>query len=123
VAVNSVSSIMLNKLDILSGLPEIKLCTGYRLDGQEVRWPLELDDLERVQPVYETFPGWEADLSRVRSMSDLPAAAAAYIDALEELAGVPIALVSVGPERSQTIVRGVVEGIEEFVSVPEPVAR
>ncbi len=123
VAVNSVSSIMLNKLDILSGLPEIKLCTGYRLDGQEVRWPLELDDLERVQPVYETFPGWEADLSRVRSMSELPAAAAAYIDALEELAGVPIALVSVGPERSQTIVRGVVEGVEEFASVPEPVAR
>ncbi len=123
VAVNSVSSIMLNKLDILSGLPEIKLCTGYRLDGHEVRWPLELDDLERVQPVYETFPGWEADLSRVRSMSELPAAAAAYIDALEELAGVPIALVSVGPERSQTIVRGVVEGVEEIASVPEPVAR
>jgi adenylosuccinate synthase len=106
VAINSVSSIMLNKLDILSGLPEIRLCTGYRLDGREVDdWSLDADDLVRAEPVYRTFPGWTEDLHDVRRMEDLPRNARAYLDALEELAGVPIALVSVGPERTQTIVR------------------
>ncbi|MBA3308339.1 MAG: adenylosuccinate synthase [Chloroflexi bacterium] len=122
VAVNSVSSIMLNKLDILSGLPEIKLCTGYRVDGVSATWPLEVDDLERAQPVYETFAGWDADLSGIRRMSELPAAAAAYVDVLEELAGVPIALVSVGPERNQTIVRGPVDGVRELAGALESVA-
>jgi adenylosuccinate synthase len=106
VAVNSVSSIMLNKLDILSGLPEIRLCTAYRLDGQTVDdWSLDADDLARAEPVYETFAGWDDDLHAVRHMADLPPNARAYLDALETLAGVPIALVSVGPERTQTIVR------------------
>ncbi len=122
VAVNSASSIMLNKLDILSGLPEIRLCTGYQVDGVAASWPLELDDLERAEPIYEEFAGWEADLSGIRRMSDLPAAAAAYVDALEELAGVPIALVSVGPERSQTIVRGHVDGVAELAGALESVA-
>jgi len=106
VAVNSVSSIMLNKLDILSGLPEVKLGVAYRLDGQLVdRWPLSLNELERAEPVYEAFPGWEEDLGGVRRLADLPAAARAFIDTLEARAGVPIAIVSVGPERTQTIVR------------------
>lgn len=105
VGINSVSSIMLNKLDILSGLPEVCLATGYRVDGRPVRWPLTLSELERAEPEYETFPGWEGDLSGLRRMDELPAAAAAYVDALEEFAGAPITLVSVGPERSQTIVR------------------
>ncbi|MGZ6345087.1 MAG: adenylosuccinate synthase [Candidatus Limnocylindrales bacterium] len=105
-AVNSVSSIMLNKLDILAGLPEIRLCVAYRLDGAVVdRWPLSVEELARAEPVYETFAGWQADLSAIRRTSDLPAEARAYVDALEARAGVPIALVSVGPERSQTIVR------------------
>ena len=106
VAVNSVSSIMLNKLDILSGLAEVRLCVAYRVDGRLVdAWPLPLAELERAEPVYETFPGWQEDLSGVRSLADLPAPARAYVDALETRAGVPIALVSVGPERTQTIVR------------------
>jgi adenylosuccinate synthase len=105
VSVNSVSSIMVNKLDILSGLPSIQLCTGYLVDGRSARWPLTLAELERAEPVYSTFPGWEEDLGGLRRMEDLPPAAAAYVDALEELAGVPITLVSVGPERTQTIVR------------------
>jgi adenylosuccinate synthase len=105
VSVNSVSSIMVNKLDILSGLPEIRLCTGYEVDGAAARWPLSLADLERATPVYATFRGWQEDLSGMRRMGDLPPDAAAYVDALEELAGVPITLVSVGPERTQTIVR------------------
>ena len=112
VALNSVSSIMLNKLDILSGLPEVLLCTGYRVDGVPVRWPLTLEELERAEPVYEAFPGWDAELTDVRRMGDLPPEAARYVDAIEQLAGVPINLVSVGPERTQTIVRegGVPDG-------------
>ncbi len=105
VAVNSVSSIMVNKLDILSGLDRIRLCTGYEVDGGPIRWPMSLSELERATPVYRIFPGWDEDLSGMRRMAELPAEAAAYVDALEELAGVPITLVSVGPERTQTIIR------------------
>jgi adenylosuccinate synthase len=106
VAVNSVSSIVLNKLDILSGLDEVRLCTAYRLDGRLVdRWPLTLAELERAEPVYETFPGWPDELREARRMSDLPWAARTFVDILEARAGVPVALVSVGPERTQTIVR------------------
>jgi len=107
VAVNSVSSIMLNKLDILSGLQKVRIGVAYRLDGMVVdRWPLSVAELERAEPVYETFPGWDDDCSAVRRLEDLPRNARLFVDALEALAGVPIALVSVGPERTQTIVRG-----------------
>ena len=106
VAVNSVSSIMLNKLDILSGLPEVKVCVAYRVDGRTIdRWPIPLADLEAAQPVYEMHPGWSQDLSAVRSEDDLPDEAMRYIEALEARAGVGIAIISVGPERTQTIVR------------------
>ncbi|MFI5260951.1 MAG: adenylosuccinate synthase [Candidatus Limnocylindrales bacterium] len=108
VAVNSVSEIMLNKLDILSGLPEVRLSVAYRLDGRLVdRWPLSLAELERAEPVYEAFAGWNDDLSQARSVDDMPPAAAQFVEALERRAGVPITLVSVGPERNQTIHRGV----------------
>ena len=105
VALNSASSIMLNKLDILSGLAEVLLCTGYTVDGEPVRWPLTLEELERAEPVYERFPGWDEELTEMRRMEDLPPAAARYVDAIEQLAGVPITLVCVGPERTQTILR------------------
>jgi adenylosuccinate synthase len=107
VAVNSVSSIMLNKLDILSGLPVVRLCVGYRVDGRIVDdWPVGLAELERAEPVYETFAGWEEDLATVRRMEDLPPTARAFVDALEARAGVPITIVSIGAERNQTIIRG-----------------
>ncbi|HET7677655.1 MAG TPA: adenylosuccinate synthase [Candidatus Limnocylindrales bacterium] len=106
VAVNSTSSIMLNKLDILSGLPEVRLCVAYRIDGELVEhWPDSAELLARAEPVYEVFPGWQEDLSAMRRLDELPAAARAYVDALEARTGVPVALVSVGPERTQTIVR------------------
>ncbi|MEO7119229.1 MAG: adenylosuccinate synthetase, partial [Candidatus Limnocylindrales bacterium] len=105
VAINSVSSIMLNKLDILSGLPEIRLCTGYRLKGETVEWPLDAEQLPHVEPVYETFPGWEEELNTMTRWEQMPERAVAYVDALERAAGVPITLVSVGPERNQTIER------------------
>jgi len=105
VAVNSVSDLMVNKIDILSGLDELRIATSYQVDGVEARWPLPLADLERAQPLYETFPGWEEDISGARLMDDLPANAVAFIDAIERAAGAPVAIVSVGPERTQTIER------------------
>jgi adenylosuccinate synthase len=106
VAVNSVSSVMLNKLDILAGLDEIRACVAYRVDGRLVEeWPLSAAQLERAEPVYETFPGWAEELSDVRSIDGLPEAALRFVDAIEKRAGVPIAIVSVGPERTQTLVR------------------
>ncbi len=106
VAVNSVSSIMLNKLDILAGIDEIRLCIGYDIDGRRVdAWPSSADLLARATPIYETFAGWDADIHDVRSLADLPENARRYVTALEEQAGVPIVLLSVGPERTQTIER------------------
>ena len=106
VAVNSVSSIMLNKLDILSGIPVLRLCVAYDVDGERVEhWPSSAETLGRATPIYEEFPGWEEPIHDIRSLADLPEAARRYVAALEELAGVPIVLVSVGPERTQTIER------------------
>ena len=97
---------MLNKLDILSGIPELCLCVAYQIDGRRVEsWPSSAELLARAQPIYETFPGWAEDLHGVRALADLPENARRYVSALEEHAGVPIVLVSVGPERTQTIER------------------
>ena len=106
VAVNSVSSIMLNKLDILSGVDPIRLCVAYEIDGTRVEaWPSSAALLDRAVPIYEDFAGWEEPIHAVRALSDLPDAARRYVTALEEHAGAPIVLVSVGPERTQTIER------------------
>ncbi len=105
VAVNSVSDLMVNKLDILSGLDELRIATSYQVDGAEARWPLPLADLERAEPVYEVLPGWAEDISGARSMEELPHNARAFVDAIERAAGAPVAIVSVGPERTQTIHR------------------
>jgi adenylosuccinate synthase len=97
---------MLNKLDILSGIDSIPLCVAYEVDGRRVEaWPSSAATLERATPVYAEFDGWPDDLHGVRAMADLPDAARRYVTALEETAGVPIVLLSVGPERTQTIER------------------
>jgi adenylosuccinate synthase len=106
VAVNSVSSIMLNKLDILSGVEPLRLCVAYEIDGRRVEtWPSSGAALARATPVYEDFDGWDEPIHDVRSLADLPDAARRYVTAIEEHAGVPVVLVSVGPERTQTIER------------------
>ncbi|MEY3472282.1 MAG: hypothetical protein RLY63_957, partial [Chloroflexota bacterium] len=106
VQLNGVSSIMLNKLDVLSGIPEILLCVAYEIDGVRVeRWPASTAELERAKPIYERFPGWNEPIHQVRALADLPENARRYVTALEELAGAPIVLLSVGPERTQTIER------------------
>jgi adenylosuccinate synthase len=105
VDVNSASSIVLNKLDILSGLDEVLLCVAYEIDGRRVeRWPASADEVARATPIYERFPGWPEQIHDARTPDDLPPNARSYVRALEELARVPIALVSVGPERTQTVV-------------------
>ena len=106
VAVNSNSAIVLNKLDILSGIETIRLCVAYEIDGKRVEtWPSSGSALSRATPIYEDFEGWEQPIHDVRSLGDLPEAARRYVAALEEHAGVPIVFVSVGPERTQTIER------------------
>ena len=104
VDVNSVSSIILNKLDILSGIDEIRLCVAYEIDGRRVeRWPASAAEVARATPIYETFPGWPEEIHAARTPDDLPGNARAYVAALAALARVPITLVSVGPERTQTV--------------------
>ncbi|HEX2469027.1 MAG TPA: adenylosuccinate synthase, partial [Candidatus Limnocylindrales bacterium] len=106
VAVNSVSSIMLNKLDILSGIDTLRVCVAYEVDGRRVEtWPSSGAALARAVPIYDEYPGWSEPINGVRSLADLPENARRYVTAIEAHAGVPIVLVSVGPERTQTIER------------------
>ena len=106
VAVNSNTAVVLNKLDILSGIETIRLCVAYEIDGKRVEvWPSSGNALSRATPIFEDFQGWEQPIHDVRSLSDLPENARRYVSALEDHAGVPIVFVSVGPERTQTIER------------------
>lgn len=91
-------------LDVLSGLPELKLCTAYDCGGDRTtHFPSDSFQLERCRPVYETIPGWTEDITAARNLSDLPAAARRYVDRVAELVGLPASVVSVGPDRAQTI--------------------
>ncbi|MCB9604259.1 MAG: adenylosuccinate synthase [Sandaracinus sp.] len=100
--VNGMTSIALTKLDVLTGMPTLQLANGYRLDGELLDEP-PFEGLERVEPVYESHPGWTEDLSGCRTKEELPANARAYLARIEELVGCPIGIVSVGPDRDQTI--------------------
>jgi adenylosuccinate synthase len=91
-------------LDVLSGLPELKLCTAYDIAGERTtHFPSDSFDLERCKPVYETIPGWKDDITSARKLTDLPAGARRYIDRVGELVGLKVSVVSVGPDRAQTI--------------------
>jgi adenylosuccinate synthase len=102
--VNGLTMLAMTKLDVLSGIETLRICTGYRI-GDRIAddFPSSAADFERIDPVYEDMPGWTADISGARTMNDLPGAARAYLARLSELVGVPIALVSVGSERSAHI--------------------
>lgn len=92
-------------LDVLSGLDEIKICTAYELNGERIdHFPGDAFLLEKCKPVYETLPGWKGDLTVARKLTDLPAQARRYVDRLSEILQLPVAFVSVGPDREQTIV-------------------
>jgi adenylosuccinate synthase len=104
VRVNGLSELVLTKMDVLSGLDEVRLCTAYAAGGREyAELPLGPADLAPFRPVYETMPGWSEDVSSARSLHDLPSAARHYVQRIEELTGVPVSLISVGPERSQIV--------------------
>ena len=93
-------------LDVLGGLDELKICSAYEIDGRRVtQFPSQIADLERAVPVYETLPGWSGELADVRREADLPAEAHGYLGAISDLLGRPVSIVSVGPDREQTILR------------------
>jgi adenylosuccinate synthase len=103
---NRFDTVNVTLLDVLDAFEEIRICTGYRLDGREIASiPASAADGERVEAVYETLPGWMADTSGVRRWDDLPDGARAYLDRLAEIIGAEVSLVGVGPDRTQTIVR------------------
>lgn len=101
---SGVDGLSLMMMDVVSQLPEVKVCVAYQLDGQRIdHVPSRVEELRRVVPVYETFPGWQQDVSRARSLDDFPPGAHRYLKRISELVGVPIEIVSVGPARDQTI--------------------
>lgn len=106
VMINGVTKLIMMKSDVLDTLPVIKACTAYRVNGVETRdFPYDLTAAE-IEPVYTELPGWQTDISGVHCEEDLPVEFRNYIRFLEEELGVPIAILSVGPDRSQTIIRG-----------------
>ncbi len=102
---NGLSSFCVTKLDVLDGMEEVKICTAYRLDGLELDTPpTNPDDWERLEPVYESFPGWQQPTRGATVFEDLPGSARAYLETMQELSGVPIHIVSTGPDRSENII-------------------
>lgn len=102
---NGMTGLAVTKLDVLRGMRPLKICVGYRLDGEVLEeLPLDVEDLDRVEPIYETLDGWTEDTRAIRDFDDLPAGARRYLSRVEALVGVPLYLVSVGPSRAETIV-------------------
>ena len=106
VRVNGLTSLVINKIDPLMGLPKIKLCVGYEMDGKITRdFPADLDDLARCTPVYEEFDGFNEDLSDIREYDKLPENLKVYLKRIEEICDCPVSIVGVGPDRDQIIYR------------------
>ena len=104
--INATNGLALMLLDVLDEFSEVKICTEYEIDGNIIQnYPASLDDLKKCKPVYKTLPGWNTDISGCRSYEDLPNEAKKYIEAIEEITEVKVKMVSVGPDREQTIIR------------------
>jgi adenylosuccinate synthase len=102
--INGFNSVAITRLDILDAFPRLKICNGYKIDGETTdNFPASIAVLEKCQPVYEELPGWETDIGDVRQFKDLPPQAQQYVTRLEELIGCPVSLISVGRSREQTI--------------------
>ncbi|HOP47158.1 MAG TPA: adenylosuccinate synthase [Desulfobacteraceae bacterium] len=105
IRLNGLDSLVITKLDVLTGLEKIKVCIGYQLDGKIINYvPASLSKLDRCIPIYEEMPGWKEDISLARHMEELPPNARAYLKSIEEITGIPISIISVGPGRQDTIV-------------------
>ncbi len=103
--INGISGLCITKLDVLDGLPEILVCTGYELDGRSIDiLPLDADEIARCRPVYRSFDGWSSSTAGVTEWEGLPSAARRYLQCVEEVIGTPIDMVSTGPDREHTIV-------------------
>jgi adenylosuccinate synthase len=101
---SGMTSLALTKLDVLAELPEISVCVAYKVEGKELdEPPIDPDDIARAEPVYTSFPGWGRLPPGARDITDLPAPARTYIETIERMAGVPFCLVSVGPDRTETL--------------------
>lgn len=102
--INGLTDIVLTKIDVLSGLDEIKVCTGYEIDGEVLDYvPSDQMDVARAVPVYTVLPGWKEDISECRTYEELPENARKYVEFIEEVTGVPVAMISVGPDRENNI--------------------
>ena len=105
IQINGVSGLCVTKLDVLDGIEEMKICTGYRIDGRlSDILPVGADDLERCEPVYESLPGWKESTVGVKQFEALPKEAQAYLKRMEALCDVPVDMISTGPDREETIV-------------------
>ena len=103
VRVNGLTGIAINKLDTLTGLKELKVCTGYECDGEVITdFPADIHELDKCTPIYETLPGWTDDITKAKKPSDLPEAAMNYIRFIEKQIGCPVELIGVGPDRTQS---------------------
>ena len=104
---SGIHGIALMMMDVLSHFDEIKVCVAYELDGQRLdRYPSRAEELRRCKPIYETIPGWKQDVTKARKESDLPSGALHYMKRIEQLVGMPVEIISVGPDREQTIAIG-----------------
>ncbi len=102
---NSLSGLAITKLDVLGGLDELKICTAYECDGKRTAdFPTCLKKLARCTPVYESLPGWPEDIAPIRNAADFPQSTKNYLKRIEDLVGVPIQIISVGPGRNETII-------------------
>ena len=102
--VNGLSGLCITKLDVLDGLSELLLCTGYELDGETTDiLPMGADDIARCKPIYESMPGWSDSTVGVTVYEDLPVAARGYLERIAQVTGVPIHMVSTSPDRDHTI--------------------
>src|SRR3990170_109127 len=103
VMINGIEEVAITKLDVLSDFSEIKVCTGYKLNGNILKsFPTDFERLQTVTPVYETLKGWNKDISNCRAFADLPSQTKEYLDFISKEAGMKIKIVSVGPKRDQT---------------------
>lgn len=106
VRINGMNELTLTKMDVMDGFEEIQVCTSYKVDGEETRvFPLCLDEVEKVEPVYTTLPGWDKDISGMTEWDELPDTAKSYITFVEEYLDVKFTIISTGPKRSDTIIR------------------
>lgn len=105
VDINSMSALCITKLDVLDGLDTLKLCVGYKWDGELTNeLPLHADDYDSIEPIYEEMPGWQESTQGLQHYDELPANARAYLKRIEEVVGAPIDIISTGPDRVETIV-------------------